>query len=120
MAPATPMVAGATPVQSALIALDLDAIQATVLRVRPTPYWGTHILGHIVDARAGREVLRRLAPHVTSAANWWKSDDAWIAVALSYAGLEAVGVPEVSLRSFPEAFRQGMAARSEQLTDQGV
>src|SRR5262245_40636142 len=104
MVPTTPTVVGAMPPgQNAPIALDLDAIQATVLRLRPTPYWGTHILGNIADGRDGREVLRRLAPHVTSATDWWKSDDAWIAVALSYSGLVALGVPEASLRSFPEA-----------------
>ena len=107
------------PVQRTPVSLDLDAIQATVLRYRPTPYWGTHILGHVTDARGGREVLRRLAPHVTSAADWWKPADAWIAVALSYAGLAAIGVPHESLQSFPESFRQGMAARSEKLGDDG-
>src|SRR5262249_22978536 len=43
----------------------------------------------------------------------------WLSIAISYAGLEALGVPETSLQSFPEAFRQGMAARALQLRDQG-
>ncbi len=51
-------------------ALDLNEIQATVLRHRPEPYFGTHIMLRIDDARAGRLFLRRLAPHVASAANW--------------------------------------------------
>ena len=45
--------------------------------------------------------------------------DAWISVAISYAGLVALGVPEDSLQSFPEAFRLGMAARAGQLLDYG-
>jgi len=53
--------------------LDLHEIQATVLRYRPEPYYGTHILLHIEDAPSGREFLRRLAPHVASAADWWKA-----------------------------------------------
>ena len=101
-------------------ALDLNEIQATVLRHRPEPYFGTHIMLRIDDARAGRLFLRRLAPHVASAANWWTAGDAWIAVAISYPGLEALGVPEDSLRSFPEAFRMGMAARAEKLCDIGL
>jgi Dyp-type peroxidase family len=43
-----------------------------------------------------------------------------LAVGLSYAGLEALGVPEASLRSFPETFRVGMAARSRELRDDGI
>ena len=100
-------------------ALDLHEIQATVLRYRPEPYYGTHILMHIEDARSGRELLRRLAPHVASAANWWNATEAWMAVAISYSGLAALGVPEESLRSFPEAFRVGMAGRADQLLDRG-
>ena len=99
------------------IAVDLHDIQATVLRHRPEPYFGTHLFLHINDPRGGREFLRRLAPHVSSASDWWNAEDAWIAVAISYQGLVALGVPEDSLQSFPEAFREGMAARAEKLYD---
>src|SRR4029078_3937585 len=44
----------------------------------------------------------------------------WISVGISYAGLEALGVPRDSLQSFPEAFRVGMEARARQLGDEGV
>ena len=100
-------------------ALDLHDIQATVLRHRPEPYFGTHLFLHINDAHAGREFLRRLGPHISSAAGWWHPRDAWIAAALTYPGLVALGVPEGSLRSFPETFRMGMAARAEKLRDDG-
>ena len=100
--------------------LDLQEIQATVLRQRPAPYFGSHVALHISDARGGREFLRRLVPHVESAANWWKASNAWFSVALSYAGLEALGVPPDSLESFPEAFCVGMAARARELRDIGV
>lgn len=101
-------------------AVDLHDIQATVLRYRPEPYFGTHFFLHINDAQAGREFLRRLAPHIGSAADWWKAEGAWIAVAISYTGLGALGLPEDSLQSFPEAFRVGMAARAEKLCDYGA
>src|SRR5512132_1957119 len=100
--------------------LDLHDIQATVLRPRPAPYFGTHVLLRIDDARAGREFLRRLIPHVDSAASWWDAATAWLSVGISYAGLEALGLPQDSLQSFPEAFREGMAARARQLGDEGA
>jgi deferrochelatase/peroxidase EfeB len=100
--------------------LELHEIQATVLRQRPAPYFGVHILLRIDEAGAGRAFLRRLTPHVDSAAGWWEAANAWLAVGISYVGLEALGVPEASLRSFPEAFRVGMAARARQLGDEGV
>ena len=101
------------------VMLDLAEIQATVLRYRPEPYYGSHILLHIDDAQSGRHFLGRLAPHVASAAEWWSTTDAWIAVAISYTGLVALGLPEESLQSFPEAFRVGMAARADVLLDRG-
>src|SRR6185295_2477983 len=87
--------------------LDLHEIQATVLRHRPAPYFGAHVLLRVDDARAGRELLRRLTPHVDSAATWWQAAGPWLSVGISYAGLEALGVPPDSLQSFPEAFRVG-------------
>ena len=100
--------------------LDLQEIQATVLRQRPAPYFGSHVLLRVADAQAGRAFLRNLTPYVDSAAGWRNAANAWIAVGISYAGLEALGVPHDSLQSFPEAFREGMAARAQQLGDEGV
>jgi Dyp-type peroxidase family len=100
--------------------LDLHEIQATVLRLRPAPYFGTHVLLRVDDARGGRDVLRRLIPHVDSAAKWWDAHDAWLSIGISYAGLEALGLPGDSLQSFPQAFRVGMAARARELRDEGI
>jgi Dyp-type peroxidase family len=102
------------------VTVELDDVQATVLRYRPEPYYGTHVMLHVDDVRAGREFLRNLTPHVSSAADWWQVDEPWIAVAITYSGLVALGVPEDSLQSFPEAFRVGMAARATELLDRGV
>ena len=71
--------------------LDLHEIQATVLRPRPAPYFGTHVLLRVDDARAGREFLRRLTPHIASATNWWNAANTWLEIGISYAGLEALG-----------------------------
>ena len=102
------------------ITLELRDIQATVLRYRPEPYYGTHVMLHVNNARSGREFLRRLAPYVDSAAEWWQGGEAWIAVALTYSGLEALEMPQESLQSFPETFRLGMAARAGELLDEGA
>src|ERR1700720_2152159 len=48
----------------------LNEIQATVLRPRPAPYFGTHVLLRVDDARAGKAFLRRLIPHVRSPVDW--------------------------------------------------
>jgi Dyp-type peroxidase family len=100
--------------------LDLGEIQATVLRQRPAPYFGTHLLFRVDDAKAGRAFLRRLTPHVDSAAGWWDAADPWLSLGISYAGLAALGLAQDSLESFPEAFRFGMAARARELKDEGV
>jgi deferrochelatase/peroxidase EfeB len=42
-----------------------------------------------------------------------------LTVAFTYRGLEALGVPPSSLASFPREFREGMAARAEELGDVG-
>src|SRR4051794_32884813 len=91
--------------------LDVDDIQSPILRIRPAPYVGCQVLLHFADAAQGREFLRRLLPHVISAAGF-AAAEAWVAVALTFSGLQALGVPETSLASFPVAFREGMAARS--------
>ena len=65
--------------------LELLEIQATVLRQRPAPYFGSHVLLRIDDAQAGRAFLRRLVPNVDSAAHWWNAANAWLAVGISYA-----------------------------------
>jgi len=90
--------------------LDLNEIQATVLRPRPAPYFGAHVLLRIDDARAGRKFLSRLTPHIASAANGRNAANAWLAIGISYASFEALGLSKESLQSFPEAFRVGNEA----------
>ncbi|NNB84666.1 Dyp-type peroxidase [Corallococcus exiguus] len=100
--------------------LELDDIQSGVLRPRPTPYVATYILLRIDDRRAGRELMRRLGSVVSSAAHPERSAaQCWVSVSLTYAGLEALGVPRDSLDSFAWEFRQGMAARARALGDEG-
>jgi hypothetical protein len=48
-----------------------------------------------------------------------EKDKRWVTIAFTWNGLRAVGVDEGSLSTFPEEFRQGMAARAEILGDTG-
>lgn len=107
------MLERATPI------LETDDIQSPILRRRPAPYVGCHVLLRIDDAAAGRELVRRLAPHVVSAADY-ASRESWLAVAFTFSGLRALGVPAASLASFPKAFVNGMASRAEILGDVGT
>src|SRR5512132_2577158 len=100
--------------------VEVNDIQATVLRPRPSPYKGEYVVLRIDDATQGREMLRRVIPHVAPAEDWWvPTIPAWLGVAFTYQGLKALGLPQTSLDSFPEEFRQGMAARASLLNDVG-
>jgi len=104
----------------ALRPLELDDVQNGVLHPRPRPYVATYIVLRIDDRRAGREMLRRLIPDIASAADPTSPDsDAWLSIALTYRGLEALGVPQASLDSFAPEFQEGMAARAALLGDVG-
>jgi Dyp-type peroxidase family len=49
-----------------------------------------------------------------------EKDRRWVTVAFTWNGLGALGVDEASLATFPEEFRQGMAARADILGDTGA
>ena len=98
--------------------LDLSDIQATVLRPRPSPYRGEYVILRVDDAAQGREMLRRIIPHVAPAdEHWAPAFPGWLGIAFTYQGLRALGIPHSSLDSFPQEFREGMAARASILND---
>lgn len=103
------------------VTLELDDIQAGVLRPRPTPYAATYLVFRIDDRAQGRELMRRASSAVTSAADSSSPlGDTWVSVAVTYWGLEALGVPRKALDTFAWEFRQGMAARAGALCDEGA
>src|SRR5215217_5138573 len=109
-----------TPTASEGANLELEDIQSGALHGRPNPYVGRYLLLRIDDRAAGRELVRRLHPFVDSGrAAADPAHDAWITVAFTYHGLEALGVPQESLDSFSPEFQQGMAARAAELGDVG-
>src|SRR5215217_8074428 len=102
------------------ISLELDDIQSGALHERPSPYVGTYLLLRIDDRAAGRELVRRLHRVVDSGRpSSAPTNNAWITAAFTYQGLKALGVPQDSLDSFAPEFRQGMAARADELGDIG-
>jgi Dyp-type peroxidase family len=112
--------AGETP-STRSPALETSDIQATILRPRPKPYCGEYVVLRIGNAGQGREMLRRILPHVAPADEWWvPSTPGWLGIAFTFEGLKALGVPQESLDSFPIEFRQGMAARAAILHDFGA
>src|SRR3954449_3988705 len=101
-------------------ALELDDIQSGALHPRPSPYAGRQLLLRIDDRAAGRELVRRLHGIVDAGEpSRDPAGGAWLTVAFTYHGLEALGVPEASLDSFAPEFKQGMAARATLLGDVG-
>ncbi|GAX50992.1 peroxidase [Streptomyces olivochromogenes] len=100
--------------------VEIDDVQSGALRPRPVPYEGKFVFLRVDDRHAGRALLRRLLP-VTAGGlpGVDRSKDAWVALAFTYQGLSALGVPQESLDSFPRAFREGMAARAELIGDVG-
>jgi Dyp-type peroxidase family len=106
--------------QASVPALELDDIQSGVLRPRPSPYAAVYFALRIDEPEAGRELMRRLASVVTSAAVPERAGhDSFVSVALTYQGLKALGIASASLESFSWEFRQGMAARAKTLGDIG-
>jgi Dyp-type peroxidase family len=105
------------PTIAPTLELAFDEIQGGILHPRPSPYVGTYLLVRIDDRHHGRELLRRLADSIASAADWSPDSGAWLNVAITYAGFEALGLPAESLASFSDEFRAGMAARAEVLGD---
>lgn len=100
--------------------VDLDDLQGFLVFRRPTPYWGTFAMLHIDDAATGRRLLRDLLAHIHSAASWARGErDVNVALAVTHAGLAALGVPPTDLASFPVQLREGMAARAELVDDVG-
>ncbi|HEY1270612.1 MAG TPA: peroxidase [Terriglobales bacterium] len=67
------------------------------------------------QSSAGREWLAGLIDKVGTATSVGAAspDSRWVTLAFTWNGLKALGVEESSLFSFPEEFRQGMAARAE-------
>jgi Dyp-type peroxidase family len=91
--------------------LDRHDIQGLVLRGYRMPL-AAYLFYRFDTAAAARRWLVSMIDPVTTAAEW-EATPAWCAnLALTYPGLRALDLSAELLAGFPEAFRQGMAARS--------
>jgi Dyp-type peroxidase family len=102
--------------------LELDDIQH-ILLTRTPAMTGRYEFLTFDDPAGGRAWLRELTDRVQSAADVAATMDGsqrWITVAFTWNGLRALGVAEESLATFPQEFREGMAARADILGDTGA
>ncbi|WP_018599758.1 peroxidase [Mycobacterium sp. 155] len=103
-------------------ALELDDIQH-ILLTRTPAITGRYEFLTFDTPTGGRAWLSELLDKVQSAADvvaTMDSSDRWVTIAFTWTGLRALGVPEDALASFPDAFREGMAARASILGDTGA
>lgn len=100
-------------------AVELADIQGNVLRGYTHPV-AAYIFLRIDDVPRAKALLKGLLPRITSGEPWGETAPATaLQFALTYAGLERVGVSPEILATFPEEFREGMAARAGLLGDRG-
>ncbi len=100
--------------------LELDDIQH-ILLTRTPALTGRYDFMSFVDGASGRAWLSEILSTVRSAATVGvtEADKHWVTVAFTWNGMRCLGLDEASLASFPEEFKQGMAARAEVLGDTG-
>lgn len=95
-------------------------IQGNILRPYAHPH-ARYAIVRIDEAAGARRLLASLLDQrlVTTAARWAPGEkpEATLNVYFSWHGLAEIGLPQSSLDSFPEEFRQGMAARWQRLHD---
>ncbi|MGJ0510115.1 MAG: hypothetical protein ACR652_23940 [Methylocystis sp.] len=102
--------------------LELDDIQHLLL-TRPPALAARYVFLTFRDAAGGRAWLSAIKETVHSAAAMRAgagNDKRWVTVAFTWNGLRALGLNEDSLETFPEEFKQGMAARAWVLGDTGA
>jgi Dyp-type peroxidase family len=94
--------------------LEFDDIQH-FLMARPPALAARYEFLTFQRAKAGRAWLAGLIDKVGTAKGVGSSilDSRWVTIGLTWNGLSALGVDEAKLATFPEEFRQGMAARAD-------
>jgi Dyp-type peroxidase family len=98
--------------------IEVADIQGNVLRGYTFPS-AAYLFLRIDDAERARALLTSALPHVGTAESWQTAPASAVQVAFTYAGLQALEVPGAILASFPDEFREGMAARAARLGDRG-
>ena len=102
--------------------LELGDIQH-ILLTRTPALTGRYEFLTFDDPAAGRAWLTEMLDTVQSAADAQSTmddDRRWVTLAFTWQGLKALGVEQDLLDTFPDAFREGMAARASILGDTGA
>ena len=102
--------------------LDQRDVQGNILRGYGTRYsTAMHLFVHLDDAGAGRRWLATLVDSVMTAEEWPAGTKPAVAhnVAVTAAGLRALGVPTAYVEACDPAFLEGMARRAPLLGDEG-
>jgi Dyp-type peroxidase family len=102
--------------------LELADIQH-ILLTRTPALTGRYEFLSFGDPAGGRAWLAGLLDSVRSAEqvrSTVDTEDRWVTLAFTWNGLRALGVDETSLATFPDEFKQGMAARADILGDTGA
>ncbi len=101
--------------------LELADIQGDILRAYGNAYDCTSYAFVRIDCEPeqARAWFAGVVDHATSAAPWSAKPLTTLNVALSASGLAALGVPGETIAGCSHEFREGMAARAEQLGDSG-
>ena len=102
-------------------ALELEDIQHFLMS-RPPARAARYEFLTFRSAACGRAWLMGLIDKVGTAKAVGSNlvDSRWVTIGFAWNGLRALGVDEASLATFPEEFRQGMAARAEILGTTGA
>ncbi len=105
--------------------LPLEDIQGNILRGYRMPTVRHFVLG-IQNPSAAKQVLSALVNEeetaslrITTAAPWQTKPAYCLNIAFTFAGLQALGLPQATLASFPAEFQAGAAARAESIGDVG-
>lgn len=104
--------------------IDLDDIQGNIVKAYGRFGYPTarYSFFQFHDMDAGRGFIRSLLPLITTSRRWFDNTprpSATTNIAFSYQGLKHLGLPTMTLHSFPEEFSMGMKARGEILGDDG-
>ena len=102
--------------------LELEDVQHYLL-TRPHATIAQYNFITFRDTQTGRNWVNALSDIVGTAKGVMaasETDMRWVSLAFTFNGLRKLGVDEASLASFPEPFRQGMAARAQMLGDTGI
>jgi len=99
--------------------IDVADLQGGVVRGYGQRFgFARHLLARITDPVTARMFLAAMADPVTTEQEWAEHPRTTLNVALSFRGLQRLGLPAAILDRFPDEFRAGMAARADRIGDE--